>query len=147
MPLAALRSIPKIPLALGLAGLLPFWGLAVALSLHGALGLREAPLESALATYAAIIASFLGGIRWGLAVAAGGERGRDYALAVVPSLLAWALLMAPEPWRLGGLGLLLLALGPLDLMLVRDGLAPQWFGRLRLILSTGAGVALLLGLL
>ena len=42
------------------------------------------------------------------------------------------------------LGLVALALGPIDLELVRSGRAPAWFGRLRLILSTGAGVALLL---
>lgn len=146
-PLAALRSIPPAPLALGLAGLIPFWALALAIASHADFGLAPGLLDLALATYAAIILSFLGGIRWGLAVAAGRSEARDYAIAVVPSLVGWALLAAPEPWRLAGLGFVLLALGPLDLGLVRSGLAPAWFGRLRLILSTGAGVALLLGAL
>ena len=102
-------------------------------------------LDAALATYGAIIVSFLGGIRWGLAVPAGGDAVRHYLVSVLPSLVAWALLAAPEPWRLAGLGLMALVLGPIDLGLVRDGLAPAWFGTLRIILSVGAGVALWLG--
>ena len=138
------RRIPVAPLGLGLAGLIPFWALAIALLLRGAFGLSPRALDQSLATYAAVIVSFLGGIRWGLATRAD-DPGPNYAGAVAPSLAAWALLAAPEPWRLAGLGLLALALGPVDLGLVRSGLAPFWFGRLRLILSTGAGVALLLG--
>ncbi len=137
-------AIPTAPLALGLAGLIPFWALALGLLVHGAFGFRVAALDLALATYAAVIVSFLGGMRWGLAVRAG-DGGLNYAISVVPSLVAWALLAAPEPWRLAGLGLTALALGPIDLGLVRSGMAPPWFGRLRLILSTGAGLALLLG--
>ena len=141
-------AIPYVPLGLGLAGLIPFWALAIGLSLRGAFGLTPELLESALATYGAIILSFLGGIRWGLAVAAdAGENGSsehkaNYVISVVPSLLAWAALAAPEPWRLGLLALIAAALGPIDLGLVRAGITPVWFGRLRLILSTGAGVAL-----
>ena len=146
MPIPSPRTIPAVPLALGLAGLIPFWALAIALLARGALGLSPATLDLELATYAAIIVSFLGGIRWGLAVPRDG-RGANYALSVVPSLVAWACLAAPEPWRLVLLGLVALALGPIDLGLVREGLAPPWFGRLRMILSAGAGVALLLGAL
>ena len=137
-------AIPPAPLLLGLAGLIPFWALAVGLLLHGALNVSPPQLDAALATYGAIIASFLGGIRWGLAVPAG-DSGRHYAISVVPSLAAWGLLAAPEPWRLAGLGLVALALGPIDLDLVRSGMAPVWFGTLRLILSGGAGVALWIG--
>ena len=138
------RAIPRGPLMLGLGGLIPFWGLAIGVALGGAFGVGPAACDGALATYAAIIVSFLGGIRWGLAVRDDAGVGA-YAIAVLPSLVAWALLAAPEPWRLAGLGLFALALGPVDLTLVRVGAAPPWFGRLRLILSTGAGVALLLG--
>ncbi len=142
-------AIPAAPLLLGMAGLLPFWGLALLL-----LRPQLAPWDAvagdlALATYAAIILSFLGGIRWGLAVAGAGrsDAAAHYAISVVPSLVAWALLIAPEPWRLVGLGLLALVLGLIDRSLVSGGLAPPWFGRLRLILSGGAGAALLLGAL
>ena len=136
-------GIPSAPLALGVAGLVPFWGLSLTLLVHSALGLETGRLDLALATYAAIILSFLGGIRWGFAVRDDADI-TPYVVAVAPSLVAWAALAAPEPWRLVILGLVALALGPIDLALVRSGRAPAWFGRLRLILSTGAGVALLL---
>ena len=137
-------GIPPALLALGLAGLIPFWGLALAILAHGAFGIDSGRLDLALATYGAIIVSFLGGIRWGLAARADEEGFASYALSVIPSLVAWAALAAPAPWRLAVLGLVVIALGPIDLVLVRSGAAPAWFGRLRLILSTGAGVALLL---
>ena len=137
-------GIPAAPLALGLAGLMPFWGLALALLAHSALGLATVRIDLALATYAAIIISFLGGIRWGVAVAGGADDITPYAISVMPSLVAWAALAAPDPWRFVILGVVALVLGPIDLELVRSGRAPAWFGRLRLILSTGAGVALLL---
>ncbi len=133
-----------MPLALGLAGLIPFWALAVALVVRGTFGLSPHALDLSLATYAAIIISFLGGIRWGLAVVRDGQDA-NYVISVLPSLVAWACLAAPEPWRLALLALVALALGPIDLGLVRQGLAPPWFGRLRVILGAGAGVALLLG--
>ena len=136
-------GIPLAPLVLGLTGLIPFWALSLAIALHGAFGFQEHGLAFALAAYAAIIISFLGGIRWGLAAARDDGGALNYAISVVPSLAGWALLAAPEPWRLAGLGMAALALGPIDARLVKAGLAPLWLGRLRLILSCGAGLALL----
>ena len=128
---------------LGLAGLIPFWGLTVAYLGRDILELDGRSVDLALATYAAVIISFLGGIRWGLALR-GPSGGGQYALSVLPALVAWAALAAPEPWRLAVLGVVALVLGPIDLGLVRAGLAPRWFGRLRIVLSVGAGAALLL---
>lgn len=133
---------------LGLAGLLPFWALAIGLVFAPVAGWTAAQLAFALSTYGAVIVSFLGGIRWGLATAA--ERGAaaaQYGLAVVPSLLAWAALALPPVPSLAALGAVALALGPLDRPLVAAGLAPAWFGRLRLMLSIGAGAALVLAAL
>ena len=138
-------GIPPAPLVLGLAGLIPFWGLALLLAAHAPFGFRAPEIEFGLATYGAVILSFLGGIRWGLAAAGARSETFHYALSVVPSLVGWALLAAPEPWRLIGLGLAVLVSGPIDARLVKEGLAPPWLGRLRLILSCGAGVALFVG--
>ena len=42
--------------------------------------------------------SFLGGIRWGLAILArDGERRRDMILSIVPPLIGWIALIAPPP--------------------------------------------------
>ncbi len=138
-------SIPRVPLLLGLSGLLPFWGLALALFVPQLVPWSRAASGTALAAYGAIIVSFLGGIRWGLAVAASDQRntGMHYAVSVLPSLAAWVLLIPADPWRLSGLGVLALALGPIDVGLVSSRLAPAWFGRLRMVLSGGAGAALL----
>ena len=142
-------SIPLVPLLLGLGGLVPFWALAFSRVAGFDFGVTPATTSVALASYAATILAFLGGIRWGLAMR-GSERrsaGIDYGIAVVPQLIGWAALAAPDPWRMVLLGLVVLALGPLDRNLVVRGLAPPWFGRLRLILSLGAGAALFLAAL
>jgi Protein of unknown function (DUF3429) len=142
------RATPLAPLALGAAGLLPFAVLALA-TLSGpdaAFGLSAPFARTALVAYGAVVASFLGGIRWGL-VAAEPDQGRvtlDYALAVVPALLAWAGLALPPPWDLRAVGALILLWGLVDQDLIRRGLAPAWLGRLRLALSLGAGAILLL---
>jgi len=135
------RSAPPAALILGGAGLIPFLGLGVLVMLgQSLLGIAPRPL---LASYGAVIASFLGGLRWGAAAASPEGRGADYAIAVVPSLLAWAALFAPAPWDLAGLGALVLAWGLVDQDLPRRGLVPAWLGRLRLVLSGVAGLALL----
>ncbi len=138
------RTIPPEPLLLGLAGLLPFWGLALGLSVTPVAGWTTAQFALALATYGAVIVSFLGGIRWGLATASARQASAgQYGLAVLPSLAAWGALALPVVPRLALLGIVALALGPLDTPLVTAGLAPAWYGRLRLMLSAGAGAALL----
>jgi hypothetical protein len=138
-------SIPKPPVLLGAAGLLPFFGLSLPLitGLEARFAWGSA-VQGALAPYAAVIASFLGGIRWGFAVREpqGGALS-DYVLSVAPSLLAWAARGLPRPTDLLALGALILAWGFVDQDLVRRGIAPPWFGRLRLFLSLGAGATLL----
>ena len=142
-------AIPLVPLILGLGGLAPFWALAFSRVTGVGLGFPPAAVSFALATYAATILAFLGGIRWGLATRGPdqGHAGFDYGVAVVPQLVGWAALAVPDPWRFFLLGVVVLVLGPLDRNLVARGLAPTWFGRLRLILSLGAGAALFLAAL
>lgn len=138
---------PPLPLWLGLSGLLPFWGLALAQASGLGFGWPAGTMANALALYGATILSFLGGIRWGVAMGDAGGRPRAYALSVLPQLAGWATLALPDPWRLAGLAVLILILGPLDRRLVRRGLAPPWFGDLRVVLSIGAGAALFLAAL
>ncbi|MGP9820269.1 DUF3429 domain-containing protein [Salinarimonas sp. NSM] len=140
-------SIPPVPLVLGLSGLIPFYVPAVALLAGLDLGGDPAFLALALAAYGALILSFLGGIRWGIAVAMEEQDAarRGYVIAVVPSLLAFAALALPPEARLWTLCGLHVALGLLDYGLVCREEAPEWFGRLRLVLSGGAALALALG--
>lgn len=143
-PIAPSPAVPPAALALGLAGLLPFAASALA-ALALPPGQQGVALQ-ALAAYGAVILSFLGGVRWGLAIGgpADGASLPRLALSVVPSLLGWAALLLPaRP------GLALLALGFIAMLAVdwRNPAAPAWYRRLRLPLSAGAICALLLGLL
>lgn len=135
---------PSLPFLLGLSGLIPFWGLALAKATGWPHAIPAGEIDAMLATYAATILSFLGGIRWGVAVATASRRriAADFVFGVTPQLFAWGALALPDPWRFWVLGVGVLALGPIDRNLVARGLAPDWFGRLRIILSLGAGAAL-----
>jgi len=141
-----MRAVPSAARFLGLSGLIPFVSLA-ALAL-----LAPAPwgaaARGALAFYGAVILSFMGGCRWGLAAAGMGEGPalRPLALSVAPSLWAWGALMAPAPVDLGMLALGLLALFAADLRLTRDGGAPAWWPALRWPLTLGASISLALAM-
>lgn len=142
--MARLNPMPLGAILLGIAGLVPFLGFA-ALSVagtDGGLGTLGLAPRTILSAYGAVIASFLGGIRWG-AAAARNAGNADYLVAIVPSIIAWAALAAPAPWDLRILGVLVLAWGLVDQDLPRRGLVPRWLGRLRLVLSGIAGAALL----
>jgi hypothetical protein len=138
------RPVPLLAVVLGLGGLIPFIGFAaLSISGHdGGLGTIGLSPRLILSAYGAIIASFLGGIRWGAAAAREGGNA-DYVIAIVPSLVAWAALAAPAPWDLRVLGLLVLGWGLVDQDLPRRGLVPRWLGHLRLALSGIAGASLL----
>lgn len=97
---------------LGLAGLLPFVLLA------GLLWLLSGPTQDwsamALAAYAALIVSFLGGIHWGVAWLRLAPEGsppplKHFVWGVSPTLLAWPGVLMPPDAGLAWLGFLLLA--------------------------------------
>ncbi len=99
--MSSLSTEPISPLtrALGWSGLLPFVG--------GALAVAVAPPAwhdmalRALVAYGAVIVSFLGGIHWGAPTGAAHDAARLWG--VVPSLLAWPLLLLPSSrWALIG---------------------------------------------
>jgi hypothetical protein len=96
--IAASTTLSRTTQALGFAGLLPFVASALAVSL-GPAAWHDAALR-ALIAYAAVIVSFLGGIHWGAPV--GNDNARLWG--VVPSLLAWPMLLVGTP-RVALLGL------------------------------------------
>ncbi|MGF1659948.1 MAG: DUF3429 domain-containing protein [Rubrimonas sp.] len=124
----AMKDVPQAAKLLGLAGLIPFVGLAAL-----AFAAPDTPAVQWLAAYAATILAFLGGCRWGLASAGMGDGPQLWPLlyAVSPSLWAWVALTSPAPLNLGllaaGLAYLLVA----DLSLTRFGGAPKWWPALR----------------
>ena len=141
------RIMPAVPLWLGLAGAIPFValsGLIVLLHFDITSGLPERFLHHALLTYAALISSFIGGVRWGLALTAPVSRQASlFVVSVCPSLVAWLALAMPRPYDFVLLITLFLCLLVLDVQLVRQQLVPRWFGSLRLLLSTCVILSLL----
>jgi hypothetical protein len=141
-------SLPRPALWLGLSGLLPFLATAL-LSWIAPEDWRGVALY-ALAAYGAVILSFLGAVHWGLALRAPASEAAAVAprlgLGVLPALIGWVALLLPP-----GLGLPLLALGILgtaavEAVAARRGLLPPAYLRLRWMLSLGAALSLLAGL-
>lgn len=139
------EPLPRIARLLGLAGLVPFLG-SLALAAASADEMRGAALW-ALATYGAVILSFLGAVHWGLALGPGRPAAVEarLGLGVLPSLVGWvALLLPPVP------SLLLLAAGILgtagmETLAARRGLLGAAYLRLRWRLSLAAAACLLAG--
>lgn len=124
---------------LGAAGLAPAL-IAVVATLWGPVEWRSAAAH-AMAAYAAVILSFLGGAWWGLG--SSGEASMRPPLAavlmvsVLPSLAAWGALLVELVAGLTLLGLLFLVVLPGDAWLTRTRMAPGWWTRLRVPLSLG----------
>ena len=145
---AATGGIPPIARALGLSGLLPQLA-AVALLLSGDPQSRFSALAIAYA-YAAIILSFLGGLWWGLAARTDSPPRWLWFASVAPSLIA---LVTAWPWMVGlrwpgpslvVLGISLIAALLVDRALVKAGIAPPGWMKLRMPLSLGLGVLTML---
>ena len=121
--------VPQAARALGFAGVLPFAALAVAYAWSGS-GLQEPALAGFIA-YSALILSFLGGIRWGVASRSKARQATALAISVLPSLWAFACLAWPrEAASVWGLMFGFLALGWLDTFIPPVG-AAAWMRRLR----------------
>jgi hypothetical protein len=136
--------IPRAPLFLGLAGLVPFaWGAATLMSdtlaTSGAslLGPRFVGPYIQL-SYGTVILSFMSGALWGFATKAEGRiAATGYALSVIPALWAFFFVgggpvSAAVYLMAGFVGIL-----GLDWMFWSQGLAPRWWLALRLILTAG----------
>jgi hypothetical protein len=138
-------TLPAPARPLGLAGLIPFLGLAAA-ALAG-----WPPAAPALAAYGATILAFLGAVHWGLALRAPPAEQHAAALrlglGVVPALVAWIALLLPLKAGLVLLGLGILATAAVETAGGRAGLVGQDYLRLRWLLSGVAAAALLLAAL
>ena len=136
------QSIPRAPLVLGLAGLVPFlWG-ALTL-LFPDLGLWTVQTIGprfagpyVMLFYGAVILSFMSGVLWGFAAqVTGTQAATGYALSTIPAL--WAFFMTGGGPQSAGTYLIFGFAGllALDWQFARWGLAPPWWMPLRLMLS------------
>jgi hypothetical protein len=138
------RQAPAIVALYGWLGLIPFLAPPLAGWWFPAWAGVAAHL---LVCYGALILSFLGGARWGLAVTHSRPDLRVVSLAMLPTLVALALVAMPGMavgWRMGGLALAFAAHWIWDL--TSTGL-PSWYPQLRTPLSLGAVTGLFLGVI
>lgn len=134
---------PLAALAIGWAGTIPFVAGAVGPMVIPDIGIA-AFLALATSVYSALVLSFLGGIRWGMAMGPlyGSERSQGFILSVVPPAAGWMALMLPQFEGLAVLIAAYLLQAWLDIRAVGQGRAPVWFAPLRIRLTAAAVVAL-----
>ncbi len=146
--LAIRRETPTVALALAGTGAIPF--ILAALSQWIALPLITPEFGyRAGVIYAAIILSFLGGIRWGAILhwPQGERQSWDLAGSNIAALAGWLALLLPPVMCLSLLIAGFLLQGLWDLIASEQGVLPRWFGRLRTAVTAVATVALALMLL
>lgn len=143
--------LPRPPRILGAAGVLPPLA-CVGLALVDPALTLPATIGGGL--YAALILSFLGGMWWMEALLRRDGRAWPYLVAVLPSLIGWALLL--PPLLAGGsirialvlLGLVVIITPLADLRVGEAMRAITGWARLRWALSLGlGGLTLVLGLI
>ena len=133
---------PQAVLAYGLLGIIPFWSLPLSALLAPNWAGVVAAIE---AVYAALILSFLGGARWGLAVRDASPNPVVVGLAMTPTLAGLATLVFLHGAARLQLPVLAAALA---LSWGWDATAkemPPWFARLRTGLTLGAVGGLCVG--
>ena len=137
-----MTQIPRAPLLLGLAGLIPFvWGAGTVISDDlAALGLQFmgprfiGPYVQLF--YGSVILSFMSGVLWGFATKASGtQAATGYVLSVIPAL--WAFFMTGGGPTSAGMNLIFGFTGllMLDFAFSRWGLTPPWWMALRILLT------------
>jgi len=134
---------PSVPaIVLGLGGLIPFALLPfLALMLDAE---HQALLLHALVLYGAVICTFVGALQWGYAIRGGSRRPWvQYSWSIVPALIAWIAALLPSVAALRILACLLLVCYAADRAIAETELSPQWFMRLRSVLTI-VGSSLLL---
>lgn len=144
-------SIPPGPLSLTMAGLAPFAGCAAAVCVFAVQdGTAAIQAAGALLLYAAVILSFLGGVRWGAELVTeilAGPRGGELPLSVLGALIGWAAAVGWFFWTPAPEWLLLMAVA-LALQWMWD-LAPgrgmpAWYAGLRSLASAGSVASMIL---
>ena len=140
---------PPAALWLGAAGLIPFAAASISIWIFPAQLAERATFL--LVAYGAVILSFMGAVHWGLVLSPGAARAgasetRWLSLGVIPALLGWFALMLPPRSGLVLLAIAFLGVYALDRLAIATGLAPLWYGRLRLWLTAAVFAFLLLGI-
>ena len=145
-----MTGVPRAPLILGLAGLIPFvWGalttMAPDLQTWGRINIGPRFIGPYVGlAYGTVILSFMSGVLWGFAAKAPDDAASfGYGLSVLPAL--WAFFMVGGGPVSAGTSLVFgfLALLILDWQFWRLGLTPSWWMQLRVLLTSIVVICLL----
>ncbi|XP_060591047.1 uncharacterized protein LOC132746016 [Ruditapes philippinarum] len=134
-----LKSSPFPALVLGGAGLIPFIAAPLYMATTGGF---VASLAYSQVAYGAVILSFVGAVRWGMALSDNGVVRPNWinlGYSVTPSLIAWAALMMPTPFSLATL---MFGLGGAAYMDITMYGYPSWFKAMRFLLTITAILSL-----
>ena len=141
-PVPSLSSPTTAALRLGHAGLLPFvFGAALVWLVRPD---AHPYVTAALAAYAAVIVSFLGGIHWGFAMRQADAPGSLAGWGVLPSLVAWVAVVMPPYAGLIVLGAMLVACYLVDRRVYPAQGAAAWL-TLRFRLTAVASLSCFIG--
>lgn len=99
-----------------------------------------------LLVYSAVVLSFLGGVRWGVGLTAeqADKKPGELWLALPPAFVGWIAVIVPVPLSFAMLAVAFAALGAWDALAAHGNRLPEWYGRLRIVLTVGAVAMLLL---
>lgn len=134
--LKEVKSAPLPAILYGFGGIVPF----VFPPLYFIMNSFSPFLATAQIMYGATILAFIGGVKWGNAVAKSDISHEQIGFSTIPSLVAWSALLVPEP-----VGCLILSSGlvwALYLDLKSSGY-PQWFNAIRACLTGIAATSLM----
>jgi len=141
--MTALKTAPPMALILGLLGLVPFAAGGLGVWFNG-LGDLHYAMPMLVLIYGALIASFLGGVRWGATMQNGvtAEQPRYLVMSIIPTLLSFVALTLPITSGLVLLIIIFLSQALTDILAVNAGQLKSWFAPLRIVLSTGVCLSL-----
>lgn len=140
-PVRKQDMIPKSALILGLAGTIPFIFSTLLIVWperfmpYFGIFVFSGPLI--LAGYGRVVLSFMSGVLWGFATKANGKAAAfAYAASVVPALYVFIATSLGTTFVLVPLAIGFVGILVFDYAFARAGLAPHWWMKLRLIITT-----------
>jgi len=137
----------RVPRAAWLAGsiaVLPLLASLAGLFIPVEFGYREIARQAG-PIYVALLITFFGGVRLGtvLGPVERNHAAQEFVLCLIPAYAAWIALALPPELTLCVLLCVLLLQALADVLAVEAGRLPYFYGKWRMLLATGAGIAIL----
>ncbi|MBA5779152.1 DUF3429 domain-containing protein [Stappia sp. F7233] len=140
---ATASDVPLVARLLAYAAAVPFLAAPLMIYLEEA---EDGPSTRGAIVYAALILSFLAGIRWGQGLFSQVDKDRRDRLffwSIVPPLIGWDAVFLPETVGFFVLALAIGVQGAIDFTESGKGGLPAWFGKIRLHMTAIAMTGLI----